>query len=264
MPSPVTTASAPLTVEATGEHAEAIEDGLLGGFEERVRPVDGRSERLVALDAGATAAGEEPEALVDVRGDLAGVHRPDACGRRARWRGGCRRGGGRSRRPRRAFVGLEREVRRGPIGPARRRGRPRPCVRPSRVPRRRQGGRANAPRMIRSPGTPSPRGSSPGSGRPDSRGGSPRPVGCIRRAGARSCRARAAAALARRNSTMLRSSVSPRTGRPPSVDATTWAWTSCVGRRRELAEPGAVAEAGEHLGRDLERQAASCRPRRRR
>ena len=67
--------------------------------EQRVRPVDRGPQRLVALDRGAPAAGEEPEPLVEQRGDLGRAHRRRPGPRRARSRAGCRRGGGRSRRP---------------------------------------------------------------------------------------------------------------------------------------------------------------------
>ena len=50
---------------------------LLGLGEQRVRPVDRGAQRLVALDRGAPTAGEQPEALVEQGGDLAGRHADD-------------------------------------------------------------------------------------------------------------------------------------------------------------------------------------------
>ena len=62
-------------VERAGEHAEPVEDQPFVVVEELVRPLDRRPQRLVALDAAAALAGEEPEPFVEVRGDLGRAHR---------------------------------------------------------------------------------------------------------------------------------------------------------------------------------------------
>ena len=69
-----------LDTERPGEHAETVEHGTVPVVEERVRPVDGRPERLVAFHRGAAAAGQEPKALVEEAGDLVGRHGDDARG----------------------------------------------------------------------------------------------------------------------------------------------------------------------------------------
>jgi hypothetical protein len=67
-------------VKASGEHAEALEYGLMTRLEHGVRPVDGRAERLVPFDRGAAAAGEQPEPLVEPGGDLGRSERDDPGG----------------------------------------------------------------------------------------------------------------------------------------------------------------------------------------
>ena len=52
-------------VEAPGEHGAPSQRALLGRREEVVRPVDQRPERPLARQRGASAASEQPEALVE-------------------------------------------------------------------------------------------------------------------------------------------------------------------------------------------------------
>ena len=61
-------------VEGPREHTEPVEDRPLACREQRVRPVDGRSQRLMTLDRGAAPAGEQTEPLVEARRDLARAH----------------------------------------------------------------------------------------------------------------------------------------------------------------------------------------------
>ena len=66
-------------IEGAGENAEPVEDGGFRSVEERVRPLDRGAERLVPFDRGTPAAGEESEALVQMRGDLGRAHGGDTC-----------------------------------------------------------------------------------------------------------------------------------------------------------------------------------------
>ena len=88
-------------VERAREHADAIEHLLLERGEQLVRPLDRGAQRLVALHRAAPPAGEEPEPLVEQTGDLGRASSTPLAPRPTRWRAGCRRDDGRSRRPRR-------------------------------------------------------------------------------------------------------------------------------------------------------------------
>ncbi len=68
-------------VERPGEHAEPVEDDAFGVFEQRVRPVDGGAQGLVAFECRATPAAQEPEPLVEQRRDLGRAHRRHTCSR---------------------------------------------------------------------------------------------------------------------------------------------------------------------------------------
>ena len=87
-------------VERAGEDAEPVEHGAVVGFEELVRPLDRRPQRLMALDAPAALAGEQPEPLVEMRGDVGGAHRRRPARPRARSRAGSRPPVDRSHPPR--------------------------------------------------------------------------------------------------------------------------------------------------------------------
>ena len=52
-------------IEATDAHRQAVQQGTFVRAEQVVRPVDGGSERLVSLEAGALAARQESELLVE-------------------------------------------------------------------------------------------------------------------------------------------------------------------------------------------------------
>ena len=67
--------------EATGEHREAAEHELLDRVQERIGPVDRGAQRLVTLQHGAPAAGEEPEPLVEAGQHLRRRHHLEARGR---------------------------------------------------------------------------------------------------------------------------------------------------------------------------------------
>ena len=67
-------------VERPDERPEAVEHRAFHVTQERVRPVDGGAQRLVALDGSAAAPGEEPEPLVEQRRDLGGLEAGDAGG----------------------------------------------------------------------------------------------------------------------------------------------------------------------------------------
>ena len=56
-------------VEVSGEDAQAIEDVALGLAEQRVRPLDGSLQRLVAARGVGPAAGQQPEPLIQQPGD---------------------------------------------------------------------------------------------------------------------------------------------------------------------------------------------------
>src|SRR5262249_46500810 len=60
--------------EPAREHAEVVEQCLFLFIEQRIRPVDRGAQRLVALNCGATAAGEEAEPFVDTARDVARRH----------------------------------------------------------------------------------------------------------------------------------------------------------------------------------------------
>ena len=68
-------------VERADEDAEAVEHDPFVVAQELVRPLDRRPQSLLAFDAAAAPTGEEPEPLVEVRGDVGRAHR-----RRARRR----------------------------------------------------------------------------------------------------------------------------------------------------------------------------------
>src|SRR6185312_12116641 len=52
-------------VETLGEHAKAVEDDALALAEERIRPFDGRSQRVMPLNPAATSTREKPEPVVE-------------------------------------------------------------------------------------------------------------------------------------------------------------------------------------------------------
>ena len=52
-------------IEALGEHRQAPQQRLLGAVEQRIGPVDGRPQGLLALQGGAASPGEQAEALVE-------------------------------------------------------------------------------------------------------------------------------------------------------------------------------------------------------
>ena len=66
--------------ERSGEHAESPERGLLGFVEAVVAPVDRGGQGLLAGHHGAGAAGQQPEAVVELGGDALGGQLPAAGG----------------------------------------------------------------------------------------------------------------------------------------------------------------------------------------
>ena len=56
--------------EDAGEYRQAPQDHPLGLAQQLVAPVERRPQRLVARQGGAPAAGQDPEAIVEVCGDL--------------------------------------------------------------------------------------------------------------------------------------------------------------------------------------------------
>ena len=62
-------------VEGTGEDAESVEHDPFVVVEELVGPIHRRPQGLVPFHAPAPLAGEEPEPLVEVRGDIRRAHR---------------------------------------------------------------------------------------------------------------------------------------------------------------------------------------------
>jgi hypothetical protein len=66
--------------ESATEHREPSEQHALGVGEQVVTPVNRGGKRLVPFDDVASAAGEEPEALVEARRNLRRAHRSDARG----------------------------------------------------------------------------------------------------------------------------------------------------------------------------------------
>jgi hypothetical protein len=67
--------------ERTGEDAETVERPPFHLVEQRVRPLDGRPQRLVAFDGRTPSPGQETETLVEVTRDLHGCHRRHASSR---------------------------------------------------------------------------------------------------------------------------------------------------------------------------------------
>ena len=163
--------------------------------EQGVGPVDRRAQRLVPFHRGAAPAGEEPEPLVEAARDLGRASSTRRVPPRARSPAGSRRD-------------ADRSLPRAPRSPSTRRSRARPrCARSTnsrtashapdlrehrRSPRARGSERTG---MTRSPrDARAPPGSSPGSARPGTPAAIPSARSAARRGGARSCRARPAAA----------------------------------------------------------------------
>jgi hypothetical protein len=63
---------------ASGEHSKSLEQPPLGCAQQVVAPIEGRGQGLVARRGGATDAAQQPEALVEPRGDLFGCERFDS------------------------------------------------------------------------------------------------------------------------------------------------------------------------------------------
>src|SRR5207247_6561543 len=68
-------------VERGREHAEAVDDPPLCRRQERIRPVDRRTQRLVALHGGAPSTRQEAEPFVEHACQVGWRERDDACGR---------------------------------------------------------------------------------------------------------------------------------------------------------------------------------------
>jgi hypothetical protein len=62
-------------VEGAREHTEPVEHQAFVVLEKLVGPFDRRPQRLVPFHAAAALAGEQPEALVEVRRDVGRAHR---------------------------------------------------------------------------------------------------------------------------------------------------------------------------------------------
>ena len=80
MSPPLTTASAASSVKPPANTPRRFEDLAARVLEEVVRPVDRLPQRLVTLDGGAAAAGEEPEPFVEAGRDLRRRHHARASG----------------------------------------------------------------------------------------------------------------------------------------------------------------------------------------
>ena len=67
-----------IQAEAAGEHRQARQQQLLGAGQQRIRPVDGGPQRLLAFQRGAAAPRQQPEPLIQAGGQLTERHRPQA------------------------------------------------------------------------------------------------------------------------------------------------------------------------------------------
>jgi hypothetical protein len=63
-------------IEALDEYRQAGQQHLLGAGQQRIGPADGRPQRLLPLQGGAAAPGQQPEPLVQPAMQLGQRRRP--------------------------------------------------------------------------------------------------------------------------------------------------------------------------------------------